>query len=821
MRLTTDDTPPVVLIVDDQPSNIRVLREAVKDLGSIHFATSGPAAIRLAKEILPDLILLDIEMPGMDGYAVCSEIKSLPALAESAIIFVTAHERAEHELQALSFGGVDFVQKPLNVPVVRARVKTHLALRYEAKQRALAHRDLEDVIHNLPAFIAYWDKNWRNQLCNDRVGAWFGITADAAVGMSLEELMGQACYASVEPYMKAAEKTGMAQSLDLEVNTGRPTRRYSQVSLVPRFEAGDYIGCLMLLADVTERRTAEKQLFAEKERIRVTLNSIGDAVIATDDQGVITFMNPIAETLTEWRAENALGKPIEEVMPLQDGGDGRELRNPIYLALEQKRVVGMALNCKLIQYGGHALEVEDSAAPIRDESGNITGAIVVFHDVSEARAMAIKMTHLANHDALTNLPNRMLLQDRSEQALQQAKRQDLRVAMLLFDIDNFKMINDTLGHRVGDELLVQAAQRLRDSCSSVDTVSRQGGDEFIILLPEVNNVEYVVDTAERLRELLAAEFQIAGESYSFTTSVGISLYPDDSKDIEDLYRHADSAMYQAKQEGKNRYRFFSRDVEESSRSRHELEQSMRQAINDGAFEVHYQAKVDAEAGLIYGAEALVRWIRSDGIRMSPAEFIPLAEELGLIIPLGRFVLQTACKDAQKWRDRGHNLCVSVNISTIQFQEPDFFEMVLSSLAEANLPNNLLELEITEGVLARDITSSVELLEKLRKAGIRVAIDDFGTGYSSLSYLKRFPIDVLKIDQSFVNDMLQDDSDIAIINAIITLGRTLGMELIAEGVEQQEQVDYLLSKGCNLIQGYIYSRPANFDTFCELLENGLD
>jgi len=207
--------------------------------------------------------------------------------------------------------------------------------------------------------------------------------------------------------------------------------------------------------------------------------------------------------------------------------------------------------------------------------------------------------------------------------------------------------------------------------------------------------------------------------------------------------------------------------------------------------------------------------------MSPAEFIPLAEELGLIIPLGRFVLQTACKDAQKWRDRGHNLCVSVNISTIQFQEPDFFEMVLSSLAEANLPNNLLELEITEGVLARDITSSVELLEKLRKAGIRVAIDDFGTGYSSLSYLKRLPIDVLKIDQSFVNDMLQDDSDIAIINAIITLGRTLGMELIAEGVEQQEQVDYLLSKGCNLIQGYIYSRPANFDTFCELLENGLD
>jgi len=819
MRLNTEEASPVVLIVDDQPSNIRVLREAVKDLGDIHFATSGASAIALAKQLLPDLILLDIEMPGMDGYAVCSEIKSQPALTETAIIFVTAHDREEHELQALAFGGVDFVQKPLNVPVARARVKTHLALRHEAKQRAAAHRDLEDVIHNLPAFIAYWDEGSRNLLCNDKVGLWFNVTADSAKGMHLEEFMGQA-YAAVVPHLEAAQQTGIAQLFDLEIDLGDASYRYAQASLVPRFDGSTYFGCLMLLADVTERKIAERQLFAEKERIRVTLNSIGDAVIATDAQGIITFMNPIAETLTEWRAASAVGRPIEEVMPLQDGSDARELRNPIYLALEQQRVVGMALNCKLVRPGGQALEVEDSAAPIRDESGRITGAIVVFHDVSEARAMAIKMTHLANHDALTNLPNRMLLQDRAEQALQQARRQELRVALLLFDIDNFKMINDSQGHRVGDELIIQAAHRLLNACSSVDTVSRQGGDEFIILLTEVTTVEYVVEIANRLRETIASEFQIFGESYSLTTSVGISLYPDDSNDIEDLYRHADSAMYQAKQEGKNRYRFFSQDVEESSRTRHELEQGMRHALNEGAFAVHYQAKVDSAAAHIYGAEALVRWKRPDGVQMSPAEFIPLAEELGLIIPLGRFVLQTACRDAQQWRARGYNLCVSVNISAIQFQEPDFFDMVVSSLAEAHLPSHLLELEITEGVLARDAASAVALLEKLRTAGIRVAIDDFGTGYSSLSYLKNFPIDVLKIDQSFVKDMLTDESDTAIITAIITLGKTLGMELIAEGVETQQQVDYLLSKGCHLVQGYFYSRPTHFEQFCDLLEHGI-
>ncbi|MBX9713557.1 MAG: EAL domain-containing protein [Pseudomonadaceae bacterium] len=562
MRSKTLNPETVILIVDDQLTDSRALHELVRDLGEVHMASDGPSALELARQCKPDVVLLDIEMYGMNGFAVCKALKSDPKLCDAAVIFVTSHGQTDNELRALEYGGIDFIQKPLNAPVARAHIKAHITLREEAKK-------------------------------------------------------------------------------------------------------------------------------------------------------------------------------------------------------------------------------------------------------------------LANHDALTGLPNRSLLQDRTEQALQKAYRSSGRVAMLLLDLDNFKGINDSVGHSLGDDMLKEAALRLSQAARALDTVSRQGGDEFIILLPEVGSFDAVGEFANRLLATIGRPFLLRGSRYNLTASIGISLYPDDSEDAESLYRHADTAMYQAKLDGRNRFRFFSQDIERSARGRHLLEQHMRSALERGVFEVFYQAKVDAREGTVTGMEALVRWRNQDGGLIAPVEFIPLAEETGLIIPIGKYVLLQACKDAQKLTQQGLRIVVSVNISAVQFREESFLPMVADILLETKLPADLLELEITEGVLARDVDNTRVALATLRQLGVRIAIDDFGTGYSSLAYLKRFPVDVLKIDQSFVRDMLVDKSDAAIIEAIVKLGQALGLELVAEGVETREQADALLAYGCQIMQGYLYSRPLPFAQMCERLsaENG--
>lgn len=808
-----------IMIVDDTPSNIQLLREAVRDMGDVYFATNGPAALALARLRNPDVILLDIEMPGMNGYAVCEAIKADPLICNAAIIFVTSHDKNLHELQALDLGGVDFIQKPLNIPVARARVKTHLALQIRTRELIQARRDLTDVMENLPAFIAHWDAELANCFCNDIEGQWFGLTAEAMREQQLATVLGAANFALMQSHINIVLGR-QNSSFDMTfVRPGLPPI-YGQVSLVYRHseDAGD--GFLMLITDITARKLAEMALFNEMERLRVTLNSIGDAVISTDENGIVDFVNPIAETLTGWYSSEAIGQPIENIMPLREGTLDYVLQNPIRLALKEQRTVGMAMNCVLRRRDGRDFEVEDSAAPIRDQNGKITGAIIVFHDVSEARAMAVKMTHLANHDALTNLPNRMLLQDRTEQALQKAQRSGERVAMLLLDIDHFKLINDSLGHSVGDDFLQQIAQRLKLVLRAGDTVSRQGGDEFIILLSDVENIEHVSLFASRLLKIISAPYENNGNRFDLSASIGISLYPDDSNDMESLYRHADAAMYAAKQEGRNRYHFFAKAIEENIRARHLLERHLRGAVEEGVFEVFYQPKIDARALSITGAEALVRWRHPDGHLIPPMDFIPLAEETGLIIPLGLLVLRKACMDAKIWHDAGFPIRIAINISPIQFNEATFVEAVQQVLEESNIDCSQVVLEITEGMLAKDSEKSRETMRQLKNLGLSIAIDDFGTGYSSLSYLKRFPIDVLKIDQSFVRDMLTDASDAAIVTAIIHMAKGLNLRLVAEGVETQPQAEALLAQGCHVMQGYLYSKPVPYEQMSEMLYKGI-
>lgn len=547
---------PVILVVDDQATDVRILTEAVRDLGQIHFAIDGRGALDAARRWRPDVVLLDIEMPGMNGFAVCKALKSDPKTCDTAVIFVTSHTQTENELQALDYGGVHFLQKPLNIPVARAHIKAHIALRREARK-------------------------------------------------------------------------------------------------------------------------------------------------------------------------------------------------------------------------------------------------------------------LANHDALTGLPNRTLLHDRTEQALQKARHSHGQVALLLIDLDNFKALNDLAGHAAGDAVLREIANRLEHGVRPIDTVSRQGGDAFRVLLPEVDSLDAVGDFAADLLLLINRPIDVDGLPHKVSASIGIGLFPDDSDTPESLYWHADTAMYHAKQQGRNRFCFFSPEVEVGMRARQQLELNMRRALEHGDFQVFYQTKVDASTRRVVGLEALVR-LFTGGVMVLPDQFIPLAEETGLIVPIGEFVLRQACFDAKALFDRGHAIAVSVNVSARQFQIPSFLGMVKDILDESGLEPCLLELEITEGVLVQDVGSTYKILAALKTLGVRVSVDDFGTGYSSLAYLKRFRVDVLKIDQSFVHTMLEDKSDAAIVATIIKLAEVLGLDLVAEGVETQAQAQALLSLGCHVMQGYLYCRPMPFSGLAAVL-----
>jgi len=809
-------SPMSILIIDDMASNITVLRDAVDGLAEVFFATSGSSGLTLARHCRPDLVLLDIAMPGMDGYAVCEALKADPLTADCAVIFVTGYSGPDHELMSLQQGGVDYLQKPLDTAVVRARVFNHLKLRMQTRALAQARQDLADVVAHLPAFVSYWDEQHLNRFCNDVAGRWFGVAAASMEGMALAEVVGSANATLIRRRLYVGPPDA-APAFEMSLLSADGATLHTQASVVRRARGKQDNGFLLLITDVSARKQAELALYDEKERMRIMLDSIGDAVIATDHCGCVTFLNPIAEEMTGWSSKEAVGQAIECVMPLIDGASGDAARNPVRLALSEDRIVGMALDCVLVCRDGRRLVVEDSAAPVRDRNGAQKGAIIVFHDVSEARAMAYKMTHLAQHDALTNLPNRTLLRDRTTQALEQASRQDQQVAMLLIDLDDFKVINSTAGHAVGDMLLQQVALRLQQALRGGDTICRQGGDEFIVLLGAIDDVEYAGIVARKLLAVLAQAFMVGTQRFDLSASIGVSLFPGDSSDQDGLYRHADSAMYRAKQEGKSRFCFFSAELEEKLLARHALIGELRKAIEDGGLEMHYQPKVDVRAGRVVGLEALIRWRHHGGL-VPPASFIPLAEECGLIVPIGHFVLRQVCADLARLVAAQLPMPVSINLAGQQFDDPALAADIAMTLSSYELPSHLLEIEITEGTLIEDVAHSLENLRILAGLGIRTSIDDFGTGYSSLSYLKKFPIDVLKIDQSFVRDMLTDSSDAAIISAIISLAGSLHMALVAEGVEQQAQADRLLEMGCTIMQGYLYSRPLPFEEILTLLRS---
>lgn len=577
-----------------------------------------------------------------------------------------------------------------------------------------------------------------------------------------------------------------------------------------------------LLRNIVERVKAEQDLYVAHARAEITLDSVEDAVISADRCGRVDYLNAAAEQLIGCSRHVVRGMLISEVLKTVDSGTGQGLTSSAELVLLANPASGLIREACLVARSGERVPIEESSAPVYDWDGELVGAVIVFRDISDSVVSASKMRHQAQHDFLTNLPNRMLLNDRIGQAIGLAKRSDIHPALLFLDLDKFKQVNDSLGHTVGDRLLQAVSERLVSCVRTSDTVSRHGGDEFVILLADERRPEDAALTAEKVIEALSMPFQIDEQELQISTSIGISLFPLDGTDAPTLIKNADTAMYHAKERGRKNYQFFRQDMNARAFERQLVESNLRRALERSEFTLYYQPKIDLETGRIIGVEALLRWQHPDWGLVPPQRFIPIAEESGLIVPIGRWVLREACAQAVRWRSLGISpVSIAVNVSALEFSHREFFEHTLAVVDATGLDPVCLQLEVTESVLMRDVIASAALLARFKAVGVQIAVDDFGTGYSSLSYLNQFPIDVLKIDQSFVRAIDPvAGRDSAIVSAVIGVGKNLKQRVIAEGVEHAGQLAFLKAHQCNEGQGYLFGRPIDATQMQALLNNSV-
>jgi diguanylate cyclase (GGDEF)-like protein/PAS domain S-box-containing protein len=829
---TMNEAAITVLLVEDDPADAEAIREALADTGGRSFHVEWERKLSDAIERLAraefEVILLDLTLP--DGQGIEAFDRVLEAAPNALILALSGTTDEETARQAVQHGAQDYFAK--------SHVDAHWlprAVRYivERKATRTALRDSE------ARFRAISDASPLGIFVSDAQGSCVYTNAayQKISGLPLEQTLGTNWSMAIHPEdrdrvlaeWRIAARSQEPFQTEYRFQQEDDSIVWTRVNSASMLADNTSLGLVQTVEDISERKTAEfvlraaeEALFEEKERAQVTLNSIGDAVLTTDLQGNVTYMNQVAETMTGWSHTDALGRPLSEVFHIVDGATRETAVNPARRAIEENRTVGLAADCLLIRRDATESAIEDSAAPIHNRDGQVAGAVLVFHDVTESRVMALKMAHLAQHDFLTGLPNRVLLTERLSQAIGLAHRHHKQVALLFLDLDYFKNINDSLGHAIGDRLLQSVADRFAACVRATDTVSRQGGDEFVILLAEIEQPLDASQVADKLLAALALPHLIDGHELQISLSIGISVYPDDGADADAVMKNADTAMYHAKASGRNNYQFFRADMNARAVRRLFVESSLRRALKQGEFVLYYQPQFDLASGEMTGTEALIRWQDPDIGLIQPLQFIAIAEESGLIVPIGRWVLREACTQVKAWLDAGLAVVpVSVNISAAEFRHQGFLEGVALILEETGLDPGYLELELTESILMQDAETSSSVLDALKGMGVRLALDDFGTGYSSLSYLKRFPIDTLKIDQSFVRDIATDADDATIVGAVIGMGRNLKQRVIAEGVETYAQLAFLRDRQCNQGQGFRFSHPVSAEEFACLLADGND
>lgn len=649
---------------------------------------------------------------------------------------------------------------------------------------------------------------------NTALGRLLGEPAEALIGrpfVSLGLAEAPAILEALQREMPVPPGGGESSARSMIVEFGPPGVRiwlelsYS-VAVLDERRYGILVG-----RDVTERKRNEAMvtaLLAEKEAL---LDNALVGIVMVRERRIVSC-NRRFEEIFGYGIGALIGRSMRELYPTEEAyflagafaysALGRDMRLSVANSLLMRRADGSTL---WIEATGRVLD------PERPQEGSIW----IMTDISERKAAEERAQFLSYHDALTGLPNRSLVHDRLRQAVGAAEQAGTKIALLVVDLDRFKTINDSLGHSIGDRLLVEVARRLKASTRDTDTVCRQGGDEFLILLPGLADADASIGHLARLTDSLVEPFCIDGVDLDTTVSVGVSVYPDDGTDLETLLKKADTAMYRAKGAGRNTYRFYNEEMNDEADEWLSLHLDLRRALDAGQFVLHYQPQIELASGRLVGAEALLRWNHPLKGLVPPGRFIPVAEESGLIVPIGDWVLRDACREAASWQRAGmRDVVVAVNLSALQFKRGDIEKSVTRALDESGLDPALLELELTESILIQDTETVLATVIRLKHMGVRLSIDDFGTGYSSLAYLKRFKVDKLKIDQSFIRDLATDFDDAAIVRAVVQMARSLGLRTIAEGVEDQGVLDHLRIFRCDEAQGYFFSRPVPAADFVE-------
>jgi diguanylate cyclase (GGDEF)-like protein/PAS domain S-box-containing protein len=661
------------------------------------------------------------------------------------------------------------------------------------------------------------DRHWSMVFVSDGCTKLTGYQPDDLLfnrTVSYEELTFAEDRQSVRVIIEQAIANGGHFELEYRITHRSGDVRWVYESGMPLFsDSGELLALEGFIQDISRRKRSEQQARDAEARYRAIFENASEGIYQTTSDGQYLDFNPALARIYGYASAQELKESISDI---QQQLYVDPLKRTEYINLMKAHGRVQNFEAQVYRKNGDIIWITENSREVHDSEGNLLFYEGTVEDISERKQYEQQIEYQATHDSLTGLPNRVMLADRLDQYMKFADWHHHTVAIAFLDLDHFKLINDSMGHHIGDGLLKIMAQRLNLCVRDSDTVVRLGGDEFVLLLSSMRKTEDASHSMKRILQAIAEPCVVEGYEFVMSCSIGISVYPGDGHDANTLLKHADSAMYKAKQSGRNNYQFYTQELNQALTERMKIETKLRHALENEEFRLYFQPKINLQSGELCGAEALIRWQEADGTLISPLSFIPVAEETGQIEAIGHWVLQHACRAAQQFQHvLGRNLPVAVNVSPRQFRQSDFVGKLLHVINETGVSASALELEITESTLAFDPPMFVKTLHKLKQLGLTLAIDDFGTGYSSMAYLKDFPIDRLKIDKAFVGTLEQEPANSAILKAIVALGHSLDIKLVAEGVETLFQRDFLRGIGCDELQGYWFSKPLPFDDFLSL------
>lgn len=829
--LAPDGQKPLLLIVDDLAANLALLSAIIlREGGTVRAASNGQEALDLARQTPhPDLILLDVMMPGMDGHAVLAELRRHAETRDIPVIFVTALDDREDEGRGIAEGAADYITKPINRTVLVTRAKAQLDLQRARRLLAGQKAWLEQEVARRIGENALLDTRLKLALESSGFGIWEHdhIGGRNLWDQGLCQMLGyqegpasiEAALALIHPEDRPAldAATGNTESAHplVEVSEFRIRKHdgnwlwvESRSRVIEHRPDGAPARTIGTMLDIGLRKASE----AERLLAEVVFTGINDGLCITDAAQHILLVNEALCRLSGYSRHDLLGKTPAL---LKSGVHGPGFFQDIWTKLQlHDNWQGEITNRRR---DGSLLTEWLSISVVRDHTGEITHYVGVYSELSARKAAAERIQYLSSHDTLTSLPNLNLFADRLEQSLISARRYGRGTALLLLDLNNFRAINDELGPAIGDEILIEIGRRLTQQVRAGDTIGRRGGNEFGFVMANLLQQQGAIALAQRLLAEIASPIQVDGHAVSITASIGISVAPDNGDSGDALVECAGAALRRAKQGGTNTFRFFSPQMDADAVRRLALESRLARALERNELSVHYQPQISLDSGRMIGMEALLRWHNPEFGHISPGEFIPIAEETGLLIPIGEWVLRTACLQTREWLDLGlQKLRIGVNLSSRQFYQINLLNTVTEALADSGLPAAALELEITESTFINDVDEAMVICRKLKSLGVKLALDDFGTGYSSLAYLSRFPFDKIKIDQRFVDDIIDNPINAGMATAAIVMARSLNLAVLAEGVETEAQANFLRSRRCDAMQGFLFSRPLPSEEFGPLL-----